>query len=301
MLFGVGQQEHFFSDLLVVDVALDIAPALHLREHPHRHALPGHGVEVGTVRHIFDVAQAVSKLAGEHLVEHGFGLVEVLRWCDHLGYEFAVLGVACHGGRGQHSTVQRGKGVGVFLDELGAGAKGAAGVAIPQVFGKHVDKTGLFVDRALVERIGAEEAVDVARAQVGHHFSGWQHAQLHIGVGVQACFSQVVAQQEVVHAVFKRDGKLETFPALGVAVALVLDMQRDRLAIGVLNRGHIHVDLGRAQTHGHGNRHGRQKVRRVMLLVDHLVANQCPACGFVQLDIQTLFFIKAQRVGHDEG
>ena len=173
-------------------------------------------------------------------------------------------------------------------------------MTVPDFLGQDVNEPHLVVHRALVEGIGPKKAVDVASAQIGHHFSRRQHPQLHIGVRVQAGFSQVVAQQKVVHAVLKRNGKLHALPALGVAVAFVLDVQRDGLAIGVLNRCHIHIGLGRAQAHGHGNRHGRQKMRRIMLFVDHLVTNQRPAGGLVQLNIQAFFFVKAQRVSHDE-
>jgi hypothetical protein len=114
---------------------------------------------------------------------------------------------------GQHGAVQRGKGVGVLLDEFAAGAERAAGVAVPEFLGEDVDEADLLVHRALVERVRAQEAVDVAGAQVGHHFRRRHHADLHVGVGVQAGLGQVVAQQEVVHAVLERHGELEALPA----------------------------------------------------------------------------------------
>src|SRR5690606_36152013 len=59
VLARIGDQEHLLGDLLVVPVALDVATALHLRENPHRHPLQGHGVEVGAVGHVLDLAKAV--------------------------------------------------------------------------------------------------------------------------------------------------------------------------------------------------------------------------------------------------
>ena len=38
-----------------------------------------------------------------------------------------------------------------------------------------------------------------------------------------------------------------------------------------------------------------------MLFVDHLVANQRPASGLVELNIEPFFFVKPERVSHDEG
>ena len=154
--------------------------------------------------------------------------------------------------------------------------------------------------RTLVERIGTEETIDVARAQIGHHLWWRHHADLHIGVGVDAVFGQVVAQQEVVHRVIKRHAKLEAFPVLGVAVVFVLQAQCNCLAIDVLNGGHIHGRGIGTQPHADGQWHGRQKVRRVIFLVDHLVANQCPTRRFGHLHIQALLAVEAQGVRHDE-
>src|SRR5215469_8302198 len=52
-LATIGGQINLFGDLLVVHIAFDIAPALHLGENPDRHGLPGKGVESirsGTLR-----------------------------------------------------------------------------------------------------------------------------------------------------------------------------------------------------------------------------------------------------------
>ena len=72
----------------------------------------------------------------------------------------------------------------------------------------------------MATKIGAEIAVDIVGAQVGHHLGRWHHADLDVGVGVQAVFGQVVAQQEVVDRVVERDAELEALPILRVAVVL---------------------------------------------------------------------------------
>ncbi len=76
--------------------------------------------------------------------------------------------------------------------------------------------------------------------------------------------------------------------------------QGDGLAVGVLNGGHVHGHLGGAHAHGNGQRHGGEEVRGVVFLVDHLVADQRPACGLGDFDVQALLAVEAQGVGHDE-
>ena len=136
--------------------------------------------------------------------------------------------------------------------------------------------------------------------RVGHHLGRRHHAQLHVGVGVHAGFGQVVAQQEVVHRIFERNRELEALPIFRVAVVPVLHRQRDRLPVDVLDGGHVHRRLRRAQTHRNRQRHRAQEVRGVVFLVDHLVADQRPARRLVELHVQPLLFVEAQRVGHDQ-
>src|SRR5262249_21918767 len=56
-LRGIGGEKHLLGDLLVVDVALDLSPALHLRENPDREALPREGIEIDPVRHFLHFAE----------------------------------------------------------------------------------------------------------------------------------------------------------------------------------------------------------------------------------------------------
>ena len=102
------------------------------------------------------------------------------------------------------------------------------------------------------------------------------------------------------HGVIKRHPKLEALPVLGIAIVFVLQAQGNGLAIDVLNGRHIHGRGIGAEPHADGQGHGRQEMRRVIFLVDHLVANQSPACCFGHLHIQALLAVKAQRVRHDE-
>ena len=57
--------------------------------------------------------------------------------------------------------------------------------------------------------------------------------------GIEAVLGDVVAQQEVVHRVLEGHGELEALPVLRVALVLVLDVQRDGLAVDVLDRRHV--------------------------------------------------------------
>ena len=76
----------------VVDVALDLAPALHLREDPHREGLVRERIEVDAVRVLLHGAEAVREGAGENLLQHRHRLVDVVRGRDGLGDCFPVLG-----------------------------------------------------------------------------------------------------------------------------------------------------------------------------------------------------------------
>jgi hypothetical protein len=80
----------------------------------------------------------------------------------------------------------------------------------------------------------------------------------------------------------------------------VLVRQRDRLAVDVLHRHDAHRLRRRAQAHRDRDRHRRKEMRGVVLLVEHLVADQRPACGLHQRNLQPLLAIEAERVGHDQ-
>ena len=112
--------------------------------------------------------------------------------------------------------------LGACRDELLADGERAAGMPSQILLGQHVDEADAVVDRALVERIGAEEAVDVVGAQVGHHLRRRHRADLDVLVGVEAVLRHVVAQQVVVHRVVEGHGELEALPRLGSRLSLCL-------------------------------------------------------------------------------
>src|SRR5215510_11083552 len=66
-LVALGCQVDLLGDLRVVQVALDVFPALHLGEAPDGHGLPGERVKIDAIGNLFNMAQAVGILAGEYL------------------------------------------------------------------------------------------------------------------------------------------------------------------------------------------------------------------------------------------
>jgi hypothetical protein len=95
-------------------------------------------------------------------------------------------------------------------------------MAFPDLLGQDVDEADAFPDRALVERVGREVAVEVAGAQVGDHLRRRNDADLDVDIRVQAEFGHIVAQQEVVHRIFERHAEGEALPLLRIALVLVL-------------------------------------------------------------------------------
>ena len=75
----------------VVDVALDLAPSLHLGQNPHREGLPRERVEIDALRVLLDAAETVRIGAGQHLLEHDQRRIEIVRGRDRLGDLLAVL------------------------------------------------------------------------------------------------------------------------------------------------------------------------------------------------------------------
>ena len=162
-----------------------------------------------------------------------------------------------------------------------------------------MDKADAVIDRALIEGIGRKEAVDIVRAHVGDHFGGRHGSDLHVLVGINASFREVIAQQIIMHGEIKRNGEFEALPVFGVALVLVLHGERDRLAVDVLNGAERVGNRVRADTHGDGQRHRSQHVRGVVFLVERLVANDRPTGGLHHFNIKAVFLIKAKRVGHN--
>ena len=204
-------------------------------------------------------------------------------------------------GRVDDRFEQRGVGVRHGGDEFFRSGERAARMPLPQFLRQDVDEADTVVDRALVERIGAEEAVDIVGAQVGHHLGRRHRADLDVGIGIEAGLGDVVTQEIVVHGVVERHRELEAFPLFGIVLVLVLGGERDRLAVDVLDRRHRIGDRIRAGAERDRKRHRRQHVGGVIFLGQRLVADYRPARGLDHFDVQSVLGIEAHRVRHDDG
>src|SRR5258705_12636440 len=74
-LGGVGREIDLRGDPRIIQIALDLTPALHLRHDPDRKRLPRERVEIDAVRLRDDIAQPVRKGAGENLFQYDLRLV----------------------------------------------------------------------------------------------------------------------------------------------------------------------------------------------------------------------------------
>ena len=147
---------------------------------------------------------------------------------------------------------------------------------------------------------GAEEAVDILGAQVRHHLGRRNSADLDVSIGINPVLGDVVAQQIVVHRVVERHRELEAFPVFRIALLLVLDRERDRLAVDVFDRRHRVGNRIGAGAECDRERHRRQHVGGVVFLVERLVADHRPAGGLDHLHIEALLAVEAEWVRHDD-
>src|SRR5882757_2383889 len=155
-LGGVGGEIDVRSDARIVDLALDLTPALHLRHDPDRKRLPRERIEIDAVRLGHDIAQPVRERAGENLLQHDLRLVQVIRRRDRFRNLLAVLGLVREGGGLDDRFEQRGIGIRHRRDEFLRGGEGAAWVPLPDILGQDVDEADAVIDRALVHRIGTQ-------------------------------------------------------------------------------------------------------------------------------------------------
>ena len=116
-LLRVGGEVDLLGDPLVIDVALDVAPALHLRQDPDGHGVPREGIEVDPVRLLAHVAETVGEGPRQNLLHHRFRLVQVVLRRDGLGDFLAIGLVGGVGGRLDDRLEQRQEGVRVLVDE----------------------------------------------------------------------------------------------------------------------------------------------------------------------------------------
>src|SRR6185436_17758842 len=74
---GVGGEIDLRSNTGIVDIALDLPPALHLGHDPDRKGLPRERIEIDAVRLRDDIAETVGESARENLLQHDLRLVEI--------------------------------------------------------------------------------------------------------------------------------------------------------------------------------------------------------------------------------
>jgi hypothetical protein len=173
-------------------------------------------------------------------------------------------------------------------------------MAVPQLLGQEMDEAHAIVDGTLIERVGAEVAVDVVGTQVGDHLGRRHGADRDVPVGVEPVLGHVVSQQIIVHRVVEGNGEAEALPLLGIALVLVLDCQGDGLAVDVLDGRHGPRDGVGADTQRDRKRHRRKHVRGVVFTGQRLVADDRPAGRLDHFDVQALLAIEAHGVGHDD-
>ncbi len=173
-------------------------------------------------------------------------------------------------------------------------------MAFPDILRQDVDEAHAVEHRALVHRIGTEEAVDIVGAEVRDHLRRRHGADLHVGVGIDAVLREIIAQQVVVHRIVERHRELEALPRLRIALVLVLDRERDRLAVDVFHRRHRVGHRIGADAERDRDRHRREHVGRVVFLVQRLVADHRPARGLDHFDVEAVLRIEAHRVRHDD-
>src|SRR5262245_35183526 len=154
--------------------------------------MPGERVKIDAVRDLFNVAQAIRILAGEHLLEHRHELVQVLLWRNSFSYGFAILRF---GGemRGVDDGFEEGqKGIGIGLSKFLRDSKSTAWVPSPDVFREQENKPGILVHGPLIKRIRGKIAIDIPGFQVCYHLWGRYHTDLHVFVRMQPTVGQVV-------------------------------------------------------------------------------------------------------------
>src|SRR5690606_22644494 len=151
VLRAVGGEIDPLGDLLVVDVAFAVPPALHLRQDPDRHRVPGERVEPDAIWHLANLPEPVGELAREHLLDHGQRLIQVVLRRDRLRDLFSILGFRREVRRVYDGLEQRAERVGPRLRELLAARERAARVPIPDLFREQVQEPHRSVDGPLIE------------------------------------------------------------------------------------------------------------------------------------------------------
>lgn len=102
----VRSEENLLSNLLVINLTLQLPPALHLGQDPYRKGLPRERVKADSVRHLFHTTQSISVSAREHLFDDCDGLVQIIGGRDGGGDLFTIFGLGCVGGRFNNGAQQ---------------------------------------------------------------------------------------------------------------------------------------------------------------------------------------------------
>ncbi len=111
---------------------------------------------------------------------------------------------------------------------------------------------------------------------------------------------QEVPQQIIVHGEIERDAEAEAFHVRRRLHPLVLDVQRDGLSIDILHGRHVKRCRQRARAQRERQRHGREEVRGIHLLVHRPVPDHGPSGRASDRRVQAMLLIEAQRLRHDD-
>ena len=172
---------------------------------------------------------------------------------------------------------------------------------IPEIFCKQVDKSGALVDSTLIKWVRHQHRIQITGLQQGNAVRRWNSTDLNFRVGINAAFSQVVAQKQIVHR--EREGNTDNkaLEILGFFhLACMALGHGDGLTVDVLNAGQLHTERSCPQAQGHGNGHGGEHVISIQFASNGRVAHGAPARHLHQLHIEAIAVVEAHRLGHDD-
>src|SRR4029450_2308173 len=199
----------FFRDLLVVHVALDVPPALHLGEYPDRHGMPGKWVEIDPIGNLASISQSVGELTGQNLFHHLHRLIQKVARGNGLSDLFPVAG-AVGILSGLNDGLKKGlKSVGVLFRKVLARGERTTGMSRPELLAEDENKPDPLMNGTLIKRVWTQIAVQISRLQVSDHLRRRNDSDLDFFVGIDAAFGEVVAQEEIVDGIVERNSELE--------------------------------------------------------------------------------------------
>ena len=291
---------HLFGHRLVIHLALQMPPALHLRENPDRHGVPRIGIEVDPARLLLDTPEPVGIGARQDLFEHRDRLIQVIRRSDRGRDFFAMRRIGRIVRRVHNRPEECMKCVRILGRELLRHREGTTGMPVPDLLGKLKNESRVFVDRPLVKGIGGQISIDVTGLQISHHFWRRNHTNLDVLIGMHSSFSQVVTKEIVVHRKIEGDTEPKPFHIGSGLHILVLDMQGNGLPIDVFDGRHVERLRDRSDAHRNRQWHRRQHMCRVDFPVDRPISDHRPPGRSFDRRIQTILLIEPQRFRHDD-